>query len=373
MKKVINSFVFILLTNFCFAQSFPLLAWGIPEAVCKIIGGDYDELTELSEWKPILKIASKSEEKISGSMISGNTELQFIISGKKGTDGNYLINNFSLNSKDNSFSISINTINQKEYQVDLKGNKLTNSYKITNEKISADNLPKLVKGNKKNDSLIMASPEFYLIPILSYKLGEAGLIGNKYAISLAIHRLGFSIAEQKDVTLRTINKENKLVALSVNNNNTNCTGREVARACEECWGRCGPKCECWDWACGDCCCHKGCLDHDGWCSCFGTAVCVITVPVAPLNCAPCDVPNGDLPCSAPGCISCTNDKFWCSYTKSCLPKGSICQPKCSPTQQYCERLQRCVSKGQCNKIEECATSRNCSANSFCYRGRCVAY
>jgi hypothetical protein len=156
--------------------------------------------------------------------------------------------------------------------------------------------------------------------------------------------------------------------------NANCTGREVAKTCEECWGRCGPKCECWDWGCGDCCCHKGCLDHDEWCSCFGTAVCIISVPLAPLNCAPCDVPNGELPCSTPGCpTGCPNDKFWCKHTKSCLTKGSICQPKCSPTQQYCERLQRCVTKGQCKKIEECATSRNCSADSFCYRGRCVAY
>jgi len=33
----------------------------------------------------------------------------------------------------------------------------------------------------------------------------------------------------------------------------------------ECFGMCGPRCWCWDWLCGDCCLHKGCLQHDACC------------------------------------------------------------------------------------------------------------
>ena len=33
-----------------------------------------------------------------------------------------------------------------------------------------------------------------------------------------------------------------------------------------CMGVCGPACdECWEWVCGDCCIHRGCLNHDSYC------------------------------------------------------------------------------------------------------------
>ena len=35
----------------------------------------------------------------------------------------------------------------------------------------------------------------------------------------------------------------------------------------ECFGMCGKTCWCWDWVCGDCCLHRGCLQHDACCRC----------------------------------------------------------------------------------------------------------
>ena len=34
---------------------------------------------------------------------------------------------------------------------------------------------------------------------------------------------------------------------------------------EKCLGMCGRSCSCWEWACGDCCYHKGCFYHDVCC------------------------------------------------------------------------------------------------------------
>ena len=34
---------------------------------------------------------------------------------------------------------------------------------------------------------------------------------------------------------------------------------------QKCFGMCGKKCWCWHWVCGDCCLHKGCLQHDACC------------------------------------------------------------------------------------------------------------
>ena len=33
-----------------------------------------------------------------------------------------------------------------------------------------------------------------------------------------------------------------------------------------CNGMCGQACNCWSWACGDCCVHQGCLIHDECCA-----------------------------------------------------------------------------------------------------------
>jgi len=34
---------------------------------------------------------------------------------------------------------------------------------------------------------------------------------------------------------------------------------------DECYGQCGYGCTCWQWACGDCCYHVTCYDHDTCC------------------------------------------------------------------------------------------------------------
>jgi hypothetical protein len=38
---------------------------------------------------------------------------------------------------------------------------------------------------------------------------------------------------------------------------------------DECLGGCGYGCSCWSWACGDCCYHEGCRDHDICCRYYG--------------------------------------------------------------------------------------------------------
>lgn len=372
MKYFLSVGLCFSLISFSFAQNNPILAWGIGADICTKIGGDYDAPTELSAWTPVLRIANKAEDKLSGSMSSGTYELQFDVSAKKDKSGVYMIDVLSLQSADRSFIFKIKSISATQYQIELKGNQLTNTYTLDTGKVSSKNLPKLITGSSKNDSLIMTDKGYFLLPILSYKLGAAGIVGNKFPIALAIHRLAYSIAGERDIVLRTITTDNRMVPLNTTNSNNSCAGRQVASPCEECWGRCGPKCECWDWACGDCCCHKGCLDHDEWCSCHGTAVCVISSPAAPLNCAPCNVPNGDLPCT-PGSCGCPTGQTWCVHTQRCQLSGSLCRPACGPTQTYCERLQRCVSKAQCIQVNDCARSSNCPPEHTCYRGRCVAY
>src|SRR5690242_3272642 len=111
MKKLVVATLFTCLVNFSNAQASPLLAWGIPGEVCKQIGGDYDSLTELSEWNPLLKISTKTMQKLSGSVTSGALEILFNITGKKGVDSIYSLTSLSLKTKDNSFCILVSTTN----------------------------------------------------------------------------------------------------------------------------------------------------------------------------------------------------------------------------------------------------------------------
>ena len=44
-----------------------------------------------------------------------------------------------------------------------------------------------------------------------------------------------------------------------------CTPSACPSFIDECLGMCGPRCSCWDWACGDCCIHEFCRTHDLCC------------------------------------------------------------------------------------------------------------
>ena len=37
------------------------------------------------------------------------------------------------------------------------------------------------------------------------------------------------------------------------------------RSGNNCFGMCGLRCNCWRFLCGDCCTHRGCIEHDACC------------------------------------------------------------------------------------------------------------
>jgi len=48
------------------------------------------------------------------------------------------------------------------------------------------------------------------------------------------------------------------------------SGGSLVNCCSNaCFGRCGDGCSCWSWVCGDCNAHRGCFEHDWYCSCAG--------------------------------------------------------------------------------------------------------
>jgi hypothetical protein len=136
------------------------------------------------------------------------------------------------------------------------------------------------------------TPEYALLPELSYQLGKLGITGRAYPPSLLLHAIALGAAEQLGIepdrpdVLYRIELPPELNAAGVPLLKTlwpdACDSPErrvpevepppsCPEACDafpnrdaDCYGMCGPGCDkCWHWVCGDCCYHAFCAAHDG--------------------------------------------------------------------------------------------------------------
>jgi len=102
---------------------------------------------------------------------------------------------------------------------------------------------------------MIALPEVKQLPTLSRALGARGITGMDYPAVLALHKIAQQAAMAFNANvpkLDTIAAQNSYCAAYPNRSNN-------------CYGMCGPGCDCWSWVCGDCCYHWGCAVHDNWC------------------------------------------------------------------------------------------------------------
>ncbi|XP_031560654.1 uncharacterized protein LOC116296724 [Actinia tenebrosa] len=59
--------------------------------------------------------------------------------------------------------------------------------------------------------------------------------------------------------------ENTTSRYHSNHSLSSCSDMRYTSYQTHCFGMCGSYCWCWPWVCGDCCLHKGCLQHDICC------------------------------------------------------------------------------------------------------------
>ena len=364
-----------------------MLVWGIPQETCTAYGGKYDSKSGFSEWNTSLVLEAKSQSKIAGTLISGTRRLQF----SSELDGKSALRSLLIKSGDMSFSVTVSPTSEK--QVEIKIGKPSSEtayvYRYFGERVE------VIKGTSESVSAVMDKWDaFLLLPLLSYKLGvEMRVPGNIYPAALPIHGVALSVAKKKDVQvykMRDRDSDNPhdpvdghgdtdggTITPVGGSGRSDCAGHTVGTTAQECFGQCGPfwfgQGVCWEWVCGDCCCHVYCRDHDAACECGDLAACYIGAPVdlATFNiaCAPCNnpgnLPCGDknqsngLPCNAgnsggsSGGSACPSGQFYCIHSGSCQPNGSQCEPHCGPGTVYCVRLGRCVAKPQCDIHETC--------------------
>jgi hypothetical protein len=98
-------------------------------------------------------------------------------------------------------------------------------------------------------------PEVAALPQLSRALGARGFTGNAFPATLALHKVARQSADALGIQVEKI----------VTQSGGYCQDLTGDPYGDQCFGMCGPGCDCWSWVCGDCCYHYGCAVHDNWC------------------------------------------------------------------------------------------------------------
>lgn len=332
-----------------------------------------------SEWNNKLVLDAKSPNKIAGTLIGGTGKLQF----SSELDGKSALKSFIIKSSDMSFSITASPTVKNQFEIKIRKPQTETIYVYRNLGKNVQ----VIKGTQKGVGEVIDNWDALLLfPLLSYKLGvETGVTGNICPAGLPVHTVALSVAKKKHVQVYKMRDRDSDYPREPGDRNGDrdagtitpvgssspvskaCEGRNPAGRDQECFGECGPfnedgQCICWDWVCGDCCCHVYCRDHDAACECGDLISCYLGVAfhylTFSIDCRPCNNP-GDLPCksstsgSSGGGSTCPSGQFYCVHSGSCQPNGSRCEPNCGPGTVYCAKLGRCVSKPQCDIHNTC--------------------
>ena len=109
----------------------------------------------------------------------------------------------------------------------------------------------------KSASNLLSRPEVKLLKEAAYSLGHLGITGLTYPSILPLYMTAQRMTDNSPSTYVDHLRLRR----------SSCIKTRGCPPCKshECLGMCGPGCSCWDWACGDCCYHKGCYYHDKCC------------------------------------------------------------------------------------------------------------
>ena len=123
------------------------------------------------------------------------------------------------------------------------------------------------------DHLVMCS-ESVLIIKAAKALGGLGINGTDYPAILPFYMFALRLASGRDSEERDQNTESmpprqiRSSTCTRNGNQYTCPSGKCPfpKYGNRCFGMCGNGCLCWSFVCGDCCVHRGCLEHDQCCA-----------------------------------------------------------------------------------------------------------
>jgi len=94
-----------------------------------------------------------------------------------------------------------------------------------------------------------------------------GYNGRDYPLTLRLHLLGSSLASRLELDIPTTDENGGGAprAKLPEGEDGACVDLRSDPYGDNAYGMCGPGSSCWEWTCGDCCCHDGCKSHDWTC------------------------------------------------------------------------------------------------------------
>jgi hypothetical protein len=180
--------------------------------------------------------------------------------------------------------------------------------------------------------------EFLALPYLSFELGKAGKDGGSFTSTAALHWLAMSSAMHQELDFEAFRSDEGRESLCTDLRSDPCGNQSL--------GMCGPGTSCWQWTCGDCCCHSGCKSHD--------ITCRNCKWYKPWNCALCWTGLSMFGGLCGTCESCGSTEY---YEPACVPPGEF---------SYCSSDSQC-----CGHVDGSSEYGQAPLGAFCgYDGKC---
>ena len=140
------------------------------------------------------------------------------------------------------------------------------------------------KARKEAVENLVLHGEADLIVEAAEALGNAGVMGTDSSAAQKFYVLAMRLKKMKDL-LQSQAESNRYQPIPHSFTPSRYSRNPQKRAsCSECTtgecpyygdqsrdcrGLCGIDCHCWEWLCGDCCVHQGCVEHDDCCERYG--------------------------------------------------------------------------------------------------------
>ena len=210
----------------------------------------------------LLVLEAKSQERVAGTFQYGGAPLRFELTKDKNPKVNR--GNFSLRTLNNLKIFDATFGENSTYSVQYYGGRLsiTNSFPPSKRGIKSSTPVKSFKGDTNALITFVNSAEYKAIPYLSRELGRTyGVTGNVYPVSLPIYMMALSVVNKYPGEY----KFEESSAGDSKSSPSSCSDLRHDGCKKDCFGMCGKECDCWQWVCGDCCCRKGCKEHDQAC------------------------------------------------------------------------------------------------------------
>lgn len=170
------------------------------------------------------------------------------------------------NSEDDESKVKVQDFAIPKYHGQFKGTR--DHETLTNlvgklKKLDPEAHSRVLKRSVKN---MLSKREINLLSDAAVAMGRQGITSQDYPSALPLFMTASRLIK-RSVNEDVQSDSNTDGGGGGKDDNENLKCLEECPPCqdEECLGLCGPGCECWEWACGNCCYNKGCYYHDLCC------------------------------------------------------------------------------------------------------------